>query len=226
MKTRSATILATIITSLVAFTSASDALAQGGNWTTKTPMPAARNGLAAASINGIVYAVGGGDNSCNPSSTVEAYDPATNTWTTKAPMPTPRYSLAVVAVNQILYAIGGGGYCSDAGNSAAVEAYNPVTNTWTTKASLPFATRVVSASVINGIIYVVDGWSSPATVRAYDPATDTWTTKAAVTHPGAGAAAAMNGIMYYAGGSIKFGRCLRSSDGYLDPKSFLHSGDP
>jgi N-acetylneuraminic acid mutarotase len=78
-----------------------------------------------------------------------------------------------------------------------------VTNTWTTKASLPVASRVVSASVINGIIYVVDGYSSSqATVYAYDPATNAWTTKAAVTHPGAGAAAAMNGILYYAGGSI------------------------
>lgn len=203
MKTRLTALGATIITSLVAFTSASVALAQGGTWTTKTSMPTTSNGLAAASINGIVYAVGGGNApDCTPSSILYAYNPATDTWTTKAPMPTPRYSLAVVAVNEILYAIGGGGYCSDGGDSATVEAYNPVTNTWTTKASLPVASRAVSASVINGIIYVVDGESSPAAVRAYNPATDTWTTKAAVIHPGAGAAAAMNGIMYYAGGSI------------------------
>ena len=41
MNTRSATVLATIITSLLAFTSASDALAQGGTWTTIAPMPIA-----------------------------------------------------------------------------------------------------------------------------------------------------------------------------------------
>jgi N-acetylneuraminic acid mutarotase len=125
---------AIIIPCLLAWFSQS-AIAQG-TWTTKTPVPTARNAPAAASINGIVYVVGGGaDLSCTPSSIVEAYDPATNTWTTKAPMPTPRYSLAVVAVNQTLYAIGGGGYCSDGGNRATVEAYNPATDIWTTKAS-------------------------------------------------------------------------------------------
>lgn len=161
-------------------------------------MPTPRLGLGAASINGIVYAVGGGDYSCGTYSMVEAYDPATDTWTTKAPMPTPRYGLAVVAVNQILYAIGGGGYCNDAFNRATVEAYDPPTDTWTTKASMPVAARFVSASVINGIIYVVGDFH---TVYAYDPATDTWTTKAAVTpFRVTGATAALNGIMYWAGG--------------------------
>jgi hypothetical protein len=126
-------------------------------WATKASMPTARSALAAASINGIVYAVGGGGvTDCSDiRSTVEAYDPATDTWTTKAPMPTPRYTLAVVAVNQMLYAMGGGGFCNDAGDRATVEAYNPATDTWTTKASMPVATRNLSANVINGIIYVV-----------------------------------------------------------------------
>jgi sugar lactone lactonase YvrE len=170
-------------------------------WATKASMPTARSSIGAASINGIVYTVGGGEGYCGPVSTVEAYDPATNTWTTKASMPTPRYSLAVVALNQILYAIGGGGYCNDAGDRATVEAYDPATDTWTTKASLPVATRELSANVINGTIYVVGGTYQSA-VYAYDPATDTWTTKAAVTpHRTGGAAAAMNGIIYWTGGS-------------------------
>jgi hypothetical protein len=118
-------------------------------------------------------------------------------------MPTPRYSLAVVAVNQILYAIGGGGYCNDGGDSATVEAYNPATDSWT-KASLPVPTRNLSANVINGIIYVV-GWrtnTNQCAVYAYDPATDTWITKAAVTPlRTSGASAAMNGIIYWTGGS-------------------------
>src|SRR6266446_4755916 len=85
-----------IFTMLLGFTTAAftgQALAQGGTWMTKTPMPTARNSVGAASINGIVYAVGGQEGFCGPLSTVEAYDPATDTWTTKAPMPTPRYSL-------------------------------------------------------------------------------------------------------------------------------------
>jgi hypothetical protein len=193
-----------IFTMLLGFTAAAftgQALAQGGTWTTKTPMPTASDAAGAASIDGIVYAVGGGDVSCNPYSTVEAYDPATDTWTTKAPMPTPRYQLAVVAVNQILYAIAGGGFCNPGYDQATVEAYNPATDTWTTKASMPAAVDTPSADVINGIIYVVGGRYQSA-VYAYNPATDTWTTKAAVTpFREGGAAAAMNGILYWTGGS-------------------------
>ncbi len=195
-----------IFTMLLGFTTAAftgQALAQGGTWTTKAPMPTARSSSGAASLNGIVYAIGGGVGFCTPVSTVEAYDPATDTWTTKAPMPTPRYQLAVVAVNQILYAIGGGGNCDPGYDQATVEAYNPATDTWTTKASIPAALDQPSADVINGIIYVVDGRYQTATY-AYDPATDTWTTKAAVTPFRTGApaaAAAMNGIMYWTGGS-------------------------
>src|SRR5437660_12570348 len=65
---------------------------------------------------------------------------------------------------------------------------------------MPVATRDLSANVINGIIYVVGGTYQKA-VYAYDPATNTWTTKAAVTpNRGAGAAAAVNGIIYWTGG--------------------------
>jgi hypothetical protein len=40
-------------------------------------------------------------------STVEEYDPKTNTWTKKANMPTPRVALSTSAVNGKIYAIGG-----------------------------------------------------------------------------------------------------------------------
>ncbi len=197
MKIRIETLVAILATAFLAL----PALGQG-TWTTKTSMPTPRGLLAAASINGIVYALGGAsDGNCTATSTVEAYDPATDTWTAKAPMPTPRYSLKAVVVNQTLYAIGGGANCNDSGDKATVEAYNPLTDTWTTKASMPVASRDLSANVINGIIYVVGGTYQSA-VYAYDPSTDTWTTKAAVTPQRfGGAAAALNGIIYWTSGT-------------------------
>src|SRR5687768_7675152 len=84
--------------------STSSPLMAQGTWTTKAPMPTPRLGLAAAAIDGIIYAVGGDNYSCGTYSTVEAYDTATNTWTTQAPMPTPRHTLALVQVGGILYA--------------------------------------------------------------------------------------------------------------------------
>lgn len=40
-------------------------------------------------------------------STVEEYDPVTDTWTEKVNMPTPRISLSTSVVNGKIYAIGG-----------------------------------------------------------------------------------------------------------------------
>ena len=58
--------------------------------------------------------------------TVEEYDPATDTWATKAPMPTPRWNLGVAtASNGKIYAIGG----FNGSLLATVEEYDPATNT-------------------------------------------------------------------------------------------------
>lgn len=93
-----------------------------GSWTTKAPMPTAREGLAAGVVNGILYAIGG-DINLGHLKKVEAYDPATNTWTTKAPMPTGRDFLAAGVVNGILYAVGG--YKGGTSYLNTVEAYTP-----------------------------------------------------------------------------------------------------
>jgi hypothetical protein len=42
-------------------------------------------------------------------STVEAYDPSTNTWSEKRTMPTARASLAARVLGRSLYAMGGSG---------------------------------------------------------------------------------------------------------------------
>lgn len=84
-------------------------------WTTKAPMLVVRHGFGLASLNGLIYAVGGALGGGDPSSpqnqrrlaNVESYDPASNTWTTRLPMPTKREGLAVAVVNGVMYAIGG-----------------------------------------------------------------------------------------------------------------------
>jgi N-acetylneuraminic acid mutarotase len=92
------------------------------SWTTKAPMPTAREFLAAGVINGKLYAVGGDELTGPFLNTVEAYDPATNTWTTEASMPTARSGFGASAVNGKLYALGG---FSDNGTLNTNEAFNP-----------------------------------------------------------------------------------------------------
>jgi N-acetylneuraminic acid mutarotase len=92
------------------------------SWTTVSPMPTARSGSAAGVINGILYVVGGWNDSGGILATVEAYDPVTDTWSTMDPMPTARNALGAGVIDGRLYVPGGGGY---AGTLAMLEVFTP-----------------------------------------------------------------------------------------------------
>jgi N-acetylneuraminic acid mutarotase len=173
------------------------------DWGSRAPMPTARHefGLVAAP-NGRLYAVGGLLFTSSVT-TVEEYDPATNTWATRAPLPTARNALGMAAApNGRLYAIGG----FDNGIRNEVEEYDPATNTWTAKA--PMLTPRYSlglAAAPNGRLYAIGGHagtSSVGTVEEYDPATNTWATKAPMPtgRSALALAAAPNGKLYAIGG--------------------------
>ncbi|GMQ82909.1 MAG: hypothetical protein BMS9Abin05_2375 [Rhodothermia bacterium] len=68
-------------------------------------MPTARHSIATSVANGKICAIGGSTGLVF--STVEEYDPATDTWTTKTSMPGPRTALSASTVNGKIYAIGG-----------------------------------------------------------------------------------------------------------------------
>ncbi len=184
----------------------------GEFWTRMAYLPTPRMNLAAAAVNGTLYALGGW-NSPGTLATVEAYDPATNTWTARTPMPAPRSDFGVGVVNGVVYAVGG----VSGGTVGTVEAYDPSTDTWTAKAPLPTPRYDLAVAVVGGILYAMGGFheapvcdpaylGSPcyealATVEAYDPATDTWTTKAPMPTPRLMfGAATVNGIIYAVGG--------------------------
>ena len=71
-------------------------------------MPTPRHMVGIAVVGNILYAIGGhGPDSGKFVTTVEAYDPVTNTWSTKAAMPTPRAHFGAAEVGGTIYAIGG-----------------------------------------------------------------------------------------------------------------------
>src|SRR5439155_16355573 len=93
-------------------------------WTTKAPMPTARQGFAEVGVvNGILYAIGGYNGAILQ--TVEAYNPGTDTWTTRTSMPTARYFPGVGVLNGTIYVAGG--TISGPDNLTTLEAYNPGT---------------------------------------------------------------------------------------------------
>ena len=94
-------------------------------WTRKADMPTARMLSSTSAVNGRIYAIGG-QASFDPRvpalSTVEEYDPETDTWTKKCDMPTPRY-VSTSAVGGKIYAIGGGDLAGTV--LSTVEEYTP-----------------------------------------------------------------------------------------------------
>jgi N-acetylneuraminic acid mutarotase len=182
-------------------------------------MPTIRQGLCAAAVEGIIYAIGGCE--VEPGvdrdiSTVEAYDPAKDTWTRKADMPTARALSAIAVVDGIIYVIGGAfddNYLDGVNVDilSTVEAYDPATDTWTRKADMPTARYRFDACVIDGQIYVSGGattwgegtgnWTGVSNVEVYNPITDTWTQVSSMprtwhSHTASG----IDGMMYIIGG--------------------------
>ena len=138
-------------------------------------------------------------------STVEEYDPATDTWTRKTDLPEPRYLHTAGVVNGKIYVIAGSPRDMTASN--AVFEYDPSTDAWTRKADAPTVRswQSPSAAVADGRIYVIGGDAGPphAEVEEYDPATNTWTARADMPTPrGALSITALNGRIYVIGGTV------------------------
>jgi N-acetylneuraminic acid mutarotase len=199
-----ALILSASVTAPSGYTYSGWQVTNNDRWLPKAAMLTARSDLAAAAANNKIYAIGG-YNGSGYRTTVEEYDPATNTWTSKAAMPTARSDLAAAAVNNKIYAIGG---FNGSGYLTTVEEYDPATNTWTSKAAMPTARNSLATAAVNNKIYAIggNGASGWATVEEYNPATNTWTSKAAMpTARIALAAAVVNNKIYAIGGFYGFG---------------------
>ncbi|MFC1634198.1 LamG-like jellyroll fold domain-containing protein [Planctomycetota bacterium] len=181
-------------------------LAVDGSWTMKTDMPTARMYLSTSVVNRKIYAIGGASRVEVGISTVEEYDPTTDTWTEKSPMPTPRWGFATGTVNGKIYAIGGAkGHPGSP--SKTVEEYDPIADIWTTKADMPTPRWGLSASVVNGKIYAIGGGipSGVRTVEEYDPVTDIWTQKATIPIGRYGiSTCAVNEKIYAIGGVVSY----------------------
>ncbi|MEO8681553.1 MAG: kelch repeat-containing protein, partial [Vicinamibacterales bacterium] len=151
-------------------------------WSAKAPMLAPRFSLTAATVNGIVYAMGGVSPGGWPSS-VEAYDPATNSWATDGQMVTPREGAGAAAVNGKIYVVGGnvaGGIAS-----GVIEAYDPAAHSWLTGLAPMPTPRAHLAVVTDGVfVYAIGGDTTSnnggavSTVERYDPSANGWLTLA------------------------------------------------
>jgi len=173
-------------------------------WSSRGSMPTPRSALGAATVGGIVYAIGG-TGSGGVTGAVEAYDPASNTWAQRTPMPTARTGAGVAELNGLIYVAGG----RSAGGTptGAVEIYDPADDTWTT--APPMTPRAHLALVAaGGRLYAIGGdagaggGGATTLVQRFDPATAQWTTMAPLANARASlvAGALNNGALLVAAG--------------------------
>jgi N-acetylneuraminic acid mutarotase len=131
-------------------------------WTKRADMPTARSGLSTNVISGRIYAIGGqtgffGSMPRDCLSTVEEYDPTTDTWTRKANMPTARALLSTSILDGRIYAIGGVQRTDQDIPISTVEEYDPATDAWAKKPNMLVVRFGLSTAAIDGRIYAIGG---------------------------------------------------------------------
>jgi N-acetylneuraminic acid mutarotase len=126
-------------------------------------------------------------------------------WQELLPLPTPRQETAVVAVDEQIYVIGG--YDDNLVMQDRVDRYDVALNTWSAAPNLPWPLHHANAAVSRGVIYVagflVDNFDADGRVFALTPGDGAWSIVGflpAGTDRGAGAAVAMDKIIYIVGG--------------------------
>jgi len=177
-----------------------------GRWTALAPLPAPRQELAAAALDGKIYAVGG---LVGRSNATEIYDPAADRWAVAADLPVGTDHAWAVALGRRLY-VGAPG-------SNRVFAYDPAADAWAEVAASTFlhgGTAVAAA--IGGLIYLAGGAGGTMVgneLEVYDPASNTWTTLAPMScarnHTAGGV---IGGKLYVAGGRPGNQTCLEAYD--------------
>ncbi len=133
-------------------------------WRSRTPMPTPRNHLAAETVDGRIYAIGGRLAGAfiigMPGNTdvVQEYDPAADSWVTKAPMPTARSGLNAASLGGIIYVAGGEVQTYQyLAAFRAFEAYAPATNTWWTLPFMPLPRHECIMAALGNRIHVAGG---------------------------------------------------------------------
>jgi N-acetylneuraminic acid mutarotase len=98
---------------------------------------------------------------------VEMYDPATDTWMDRASMPTPRQAMgAALGADGRIYVVGGAKSYSDPVPLNVVEIYDPKRDTWNEGPPLKRPRRGHQVVALpDGRLYAIGGWVAPGNRR-------------------------------------------------------------
>lgn len=140
-------------------------------WELAQAMSLRRSYIAAAEIDGSIYAAGGmvGETG-RPLAVFQRYDPARDSWTTLAQLPRPVRAAAGAAVGDVLYVTGG------QPDGTRVHSYDVRAGRWREEAPLPEPRFNHAAVALDGVVYVLGGFTTQEhdEVFAYDRLRRSW----------------------------------------------------
>ncbi len=156
---------------------ATPSFAQSGEWRSAAGLVQPRSGLAAAALDGRVYAIGG-EGLVAPHADVEVYDFDFDLWRAQTPLPEGRAQFGLAAFGGQLYVVGG--QSEDLGALAEVLALSSAGGQferWTPVAELPSPRAGHGVAVAGDFLFAVAG--SAEGIDRYDPVANVWERSAA-----------------------------------------------
>jgi N-acetylneuraminic acid mutarotase len=205
---------------------------RAAGWSTRAPLPEARQEVAVAALDGRVYVIGGFRGDVSISAAVDVYDPTSNAWSPAALLPTPVHHAAAATAGGKLYVFGGWPDFFVTPLDTVYE-YDPAMDDWIAKAPMPSARAGLAVANVGGKIYAAGGLPSAREndFAVYDPVLDDWTDLSATApmptarnHLAAGAVA---GRFYAVGGRSGSGTGgITAALEEFDPATGLWSARP
>lgn len=198
-----------------------------GQYNAIAPLGTIRINPAATVLNGKIIVMGG-DGGEGAMSSVEEYDPTSNSWTPLADMPKPRENFQAATIGQTVYAVGGSSQSPQTGYVVydSVDVYDRASNAWTTAASMNVAREYLGLAMLDGKLYAIGGANNDdsaaasssftqSSVEIYDPAVDGWSFGADQPSERYGLGVGVVGTTIYAlGGYDQFENPLTDNTGF------------
>jgi hypothetical protein len=154
--------------------------ARADEWTTLQQLPEPTRAAAAASLDGVVYVIGGTTPRGNTAA-VRAWDG--RAWRPRAPLPERRFNHAAVALGGRLYVLGGFERFEE---HSEVFVYDPDTDRWAEASPLPRPNHAFGAVAWRGEIWVLGGRRGEEVLREVwilDPRSRRWRRGPAMPRP-------------------------------------------